>query len=99
MLWHVRPVEFAMLVEDVRSALSAAGLTVPMLWGPPRRDSTTLCLARRGSQLAVVVEYRERGAEEVVADLLAGIVLVSGASQREVSDAFARSGLSDVLVA
>ncbi len=76
--------EFAQLVDRLRSSLSATGREVPPIWGPPRDRRVQRCLAGRGTNRGIAVEYRDRSESEVTEDLVVGLALLLGESASEI---------------
>ena len=69
---------FATAARTLADATRAAGLAVPAFRSPPRVPGATRTLRRYPGGVVVSVRLRERPFDEVVADLVEGVVAANG---------------------
>ena len=69
---------FADVARRLAAATRAAGLVGPAFRAPPRRPGATRTLRRLPGGPVVAVRVRGRGAAEVFADMVEGVIVANG---------------------
>jgi hypothetical protein len=72
------PIRFAELARLIGAAARAAGLVVPAFRTPPRRAGIPRTIRRLPGGPVIAVRLRSRPTEEVVADMVEGVIVANG---------------------